>query len=117
MPRSYKAADKRRSQRFELRLTIEEAHEIVSRAISAGISVADFIRKSALGDSAYMQTAAPDKAALIMELNNLNKIGNVLDQIVSSGKFVNNPDQMELLTDTLTGIKNLSGHLIKKLSS
>lgn len=117
MPRQNKAADRRRSERFELRLTIDEAHELVTRSINANMSTSDFLRKSALGPSAYMQKAPPDKAALIVELNDLNKIGIALGQIVRSGKYANSTDQAQLLTEALTNIKTLSGHLIKKLSS
>ncbi|THU41867.1 hypothetical protein FAM09_07140 [Niastella caeni] len=117
MPRQNKAADRRRSERFELRLTIDEAHELVTRSINANMTTSDFLRKSALGSDAYILKAPPDKAALITELNDLNKIGMVLGQIVRSGKYANVTEQTQLLTDALTNIKTLSGHLIKKLSS
>ena len=117
MPRQNKAADRRRSERFEMRLTKEEAHMLVMRSIAANMTTSDFIRKSALGSDAYMQKAPPDKAALIVELNDLNKIGMVISQIVRSGKYADATDQTQLLTDALANIKTLSGHLIKKLSS
>lgn len=116
MPRQYKAADKQRSERIEVRLTIDEAHEIITRAINAKVSLSDFLRKSALGSEAYMQKASPDKAALIAELENLNKTGATLGQIVRSGKYANSPEQTELLTQTLQNIKTLSSHLINKLA-
>lgn len=117
MPRQHKTADRRRCERFEIRLTIDEAHELVTRAINAGMSTSDFIRTSTLGTDAYIQTATPDRAALIGQLDELTKIGTALSQIVRSGKYANATDQAQLLTDTLTNIKTLSGHLIKKLSS
>jgi hypothetical protein len=117
MPRHNKAADRRRSERIEIRLTVDEAHELATRSIAANMTTSDFVRKSALGADAYMQKAPPDKAALIFELNDLNKIGMVLSQIARSGKYGSAIDQAQLLTDALTNIKTLSGHLIKKLSS
>lgn len=117
MPRHNKAADRRRGQRIEFRVSVDEAHELITRAINAGLSLSDFIRKSTLGDDAYMQQAPPDKAALITELNTLNTIGNVLIQIACTGTYANNPGQAELLTETLASIKTLSGHLIQKLST
>jgi hypothetical protein len=117
MPRPHKADDLRRTERFELRLSINEAHELVTRALNAGISTADYIRKSTLGDHAYMQQATPDQAAMINTVTELTRIGNVLSQIVRSGKYASSPEQVELLTETLLAVKTLSGHLIKKLSS
>jgi hypothetical protein len=117
MPRNNKAADRRRTERFELRLTIDEAHTLITRSIAANMTTSDFIRKSALGANAYMQKAPPDRAALIAEMDELTKIGIVLGQIVRSGKYASVTEQTQLLTDALTNIKTLSGHLIKKLSS
>jgi hypothetical protein len=117
MPRQNKAADRRRSERFEMRLTKEEAHLLVMRSIAANMTTSDFIRRSALGSDAYMVKAEPDRAALILQIDELNKIGMVISQIVRSGKYANATEQTQLMTDVLTNIKTLSGHLIKKLSS
>jgi hypothetical protein len=117
MPRQYKAAERRRTERFEIRLTIDEAHELVTRSVTAGMSTSDFVRKSALGSDAYMIKASPDRAALIAGLDDLNTTGTVLGQIVRSGKYASSPEQTKLLTEALTNIKTLSDHLIKKLAS
>ena len=116
MPRQYKAADRRRTERFELRLTTEEAHTLVMRSVKARMSIADFVRRSALGPDAYMQKASPEQAALISGLNDLNRIGAALGHIVRSGKYASSPEQTQVLTQALADIKTLSAHLIKNLS-
>jgi hypothetical protein len=116
MPRPHKAADLRRTERFEFRLTVDETHELVTRAINAGMSTSDFVRKSALGADAYMQKATPEQATMINAVTELTRIDNILSQIVRSGKYASSPEQVAFLTDTLLAVKTLSGHLIKTLS-
>ena len=117
MGRHSKPAHCLRSERIELRLTKDEAHELFMRSIKAGVSTSDFIRKSALGSDAYMAKAEPSQAILIAQIDDLNKTGLVLGQIVRSGKYANSIEQTELLTQALLAIKTLSIHLIEKLSS
>ncbi|MBO9565730.1 MAG: hypothetical protein J7621_23340 [Niastella sp.] len=116
MARPNKAADKRRCERFELRLTINEAHELVTRAINAKMSISDYIRKSALGDHALEQQATPDHALMLQAVEELNRINTVLGQIVRSGRFTQDGQQLEQLAEALDTIKTLSGQLIKKIS-
>jgi hypothetical protein len=115
MGRQFKPSQFRRTERIELRLSKAEAHEVFTRSIKAGLSVSDFIRKSALGADAFMVRAEPERATLINQLNELHNIGQALGQLVRSGIYNTNPDKAALLAETLLEIKTLSAHLIKKL--
>jgi hypothetical protein len=114
MGRHVKPGQFRRTERIELRLTKDEAHELFTRSIKVGLSASDYIRKSALG-AASMEKASPDRTTLISHLNELYKIGQILSQLVRSGLFNTNPDKAALLSETLQEIKALSSHLIKKI--
>lgn len=115
MARPNKAADRRRSERFEVRLTIDEAHELVTRAINTGLSTSDYIRKMALGDHALEQQATPDRAALINAVSELDCIGQLLLRVIRSGRYADMISQMAALNATLDRIKTISGTLIKSL--
>lgn len=117
MGRQFKPLHCRRTERIELRLSKNEAHELFTRSINAGMSAAEYIRRSSLGPDTSTIKASTDHTTLISQLNDLYKLGQVLGQLVRSGIYNADPDKAALLSETLQEIKTLSALLIQKLSA
>ena len=85
MGRPRKSNLERRVSRVELRLTIAEQIALEQQAMMAGVTVADFVRRAALGyqlppDRAEQRTEALLATALIKLGSNLNQINRQLGE-------------------------------------
>lgn len=86
MARPKKLADERREHRHNLRFTLAEKLHIESQAMAAGLDVAEYLRRRAVG---YTVPPAPSRRghdpALISELNRIGVNVNQLARAVHRG--------------------------------
>lgn len=89
---------KNRGPRIEFRLTPEDDQVIRNRAVQAGLSISEFMRRAALGVSIQVQLSPAD-------LDNLRKIGGNLNQVA---RYANTHQrwsgEIEILVDQLKAI-------------
>lgn len=77
MARPKKATEDKRTERYNLRLTLAEREQLASQARAAGLSEIEFVRRRILGQPIPQRRIVSDPA-LVAELN---AIGNNVNQL------------------------------------
>ncbi|MEZ5938382.1 MAG: plasmid mobilization relaxosome protein MobC [Hyphomonadaceae bacterium] len=85
MARPTKATSEKRSERYNLRLTLAEREWLASQARAAGVSEIEFARRRVLGQPVAGRRASVDPA-LIAELNAIGNNVNQLARAVHTGR-------------------------------
>lgn len=100
MGRPRKHPDERRDARLSgLRVTAAELAYVEAQAAAAGLDVAEFVRRRALGQRVAPKRATADDRALI----ELNRVGVNLNQIAARVNF--SGDLAEDFRDTLAEVR------------
>ena len=85
MARPTKTANERRTEQVKIRLTLAEHLHLADQADVAGLSLADYVRRRALG---LVVQPAPSRvdAQVLVELNRIGVNVNQLARAVNSGR-------------------------------
>jgi hypothetical protein len=80
MARPTKDTNEKRTERYNLRLTLAEREWLASQSRAAGVSEIEFVRRRVLGQPVAQSRIATDPALVVQ----LNAIGNNVNQLARS---------------------------------
>jgi hypothetical protein len=120
MGRHEKQTEEKRDDRLHIRLTLGEKNRLSEKAKERGMSVSDYVRWLLFDSEPLIKRAKPKRAAEIIALGELGKIGSNVNQIaheLHSDRLANRaawfPDQ--LIEKVKSGLQALSDYIHKLL--
>ncbi|MEZ0611357.1 plasmid mobilization relaxosome protein MobC [Fibrella sp. WM1] len=116
MARPPKADPDKRELTIRVRVTAAEKQRIWQQARESGHTPSDYLRVRALAGQALRRVPTPDRAALLVLLAELGKIGSNVNQIARALNSPHQPvPQAEAVTEAMTGVEALTAQLLHLL--